>query len=46
MDQVIEKLEAQLDVMKRLPSHREVALAMTKLQESIMWLKAAKEATK
>lgn len=43
MDAVIAELEGQLAVMKRLPNHREVALAITKLEESIMWLKAFKK---
>jgi len=43
MDAIIGELKVQLEAMKRLPSHREVALAITKLEESIMWLKAFKK---
>jgi hypothetical protein len=31
-------LDAQLQVLKSIPASRERALAITKLQESIMWL--------
>ena len=41
MRNLIDELETKLQAMKRLPSHREIALAITKLEESIMWLKAA-----
>jgi len=42
MRNIISDLEAQLEKMMRLPNHREVAIAITKLQESIMWLKQVK----
>ncbi len=43
MEVIITELEIQLEAMKRLPSHREVAIAITKTQEAIMWLKAFKK---
>jgi hypothetical protein len=44
-DGAIMELELHLEILQNMPKSRELALAITKLEECIMWLKAARPNT-